>query len=102
MLQIIALKRQTGEYQGKQYDNFNLICADYESKNKALIFGPEIETLKIKADDFMTSLGRCLATLGDKEITKAQHIEGLLINPVYNKYGGVVDFTLHKSDTPKS
>lgn len=95
-LQIISCKRKAGDYEGRHYDNFVLTCADYESTNKSVVFGPDIEELKIKADAFSVSLGRNIGALNDPEIKVVQDIEGLLIVPVYNKFGNVVDFTLSK------
>ena len=79
---------------GKPYDNFNLYCADYESQNKSLIFGPDFELLKIKAENFLTALGRNVAALNKPEIKTVKDIEGLLIVPVYDKFGNCNDFTL--------
>ncbi len=100
-LQIISCKRKTGTFQGKQYDNFNLICADYLSENASLIFGPDMEALKLKADTFMTALGRNFAALGDKfKTATVRDIEGMLITPIYNKFGNCVDFVLAVDAAP--
>lgn len=100
-LQIISCKRKTGTYEGKSYDNFNLMCADYLSTNESLVFGPDIEELKIKADNFMTALGRNFAALGDKYKTATvRDLEGMLIIPQYNKFGQCVDFTLSVDSAP--
>ncbi len=100
-LQIVSCKRKTGTFEGKQYDNFNLVCADYLSTNATLIFGPDIEELKIKADAFMQALGRNFAALGDKYKGANVHaLEGMLITPNYNKFGQCVDFTLAVDSAP--
>ncbi len=100
-LQIVSCKRKTGTFEGKQYDNFNLVCADYLSTNATLIFGPDMEELKIKRDDFLTALGRNFAALGDKYNGAKVHVlEGMLISPIYNKFGQCVDFTLAEDVVP--
>lgn len=97
--QIMQLKRKTGEFQGRNYDNFYIEIADYQSTNSALIFGPDTDILKIKADDFATELGRNVALLNNPKIKGAKDIEGLMIVPVYNKFGTCTGFTLSLGDT---
>ncbi len=100
-LQIISCKRKTGIFQGKPYDKFNLVCVDYLSTNASLIFGPDMEELKIKADNFMTALGRNFAALGDKyKGATVRDLEGMLITPHYNKFGQCIDFTLAVDAAP--
>lgn len=101
-LQIISCKRKTGTFKDVPYDNFNFICADYLSTNKSLIFGPDVEEIKIKADNFMTALGRNFAALGDKyKGATVRNLEGMLITPVYDKFGHCVDFTLAVDSAPE-
>lgn len=97
MLQIISCKRKNGEFQGRAYDNVVLYCADYDSTNRALVFGPEIKEAKIKFENFGVILGRNIGALNDKSIKDVKDIEGLGIVLVYNEFGNVVDFTLHKA-----
>lgn len=92
--QIISLKRKQGTFEGRSYDNFYIDIADYSSTNSSLIFGPDTDTLKIKADDFATELGRNVALLDNPKIKGAKDIEGLLIAPNYNKFGTCTGFTL--------
>lgn len=96
-LQITAIKRKNGSYEGKFYDNYYIYTTDYSSTNTALVFGPDIDTIKIKAEDFAQELGRNIAVLGNPNIQKVQDIEGLLINPIYNKFGTCTGFTLFLS-----
>lgn len=93
-MQIVNLKRKAGEYEGRKYDNFNITTADYESTNSALVFGPDVEELKIKADVFLSELGRNIGALGSPDVKEAKDIEGLGIVPFYNKYGQVIGFNL--------
>ncbi len=100
-LQIISCKRKTGTFEGKQYDNFNLVCADYLSTNATLIFGQDVEELKIKSDAFMQSLGHNFAALGDKfKGATVRDLESMLITPTHNKFGHCVDFTLAEDSAP--
>lgn len=91
---IISVKESKGTYEGTAYHNFNVVAINPESDNKQLIAGGEVETYKIKADDFVAALNRNFGALGDPKYTKAADILGLYISPVYNKFGGVTDFTL--------
>lgn len=68
--------------------------ADYESTNKALLFGPDTDDIKVKADVFAMELGRNIAILANPAVTKVQDLEGLLIVPFYNKYGTCTGFNL--------
>ena len=92
--QIISLKHKTGSYEGNSYDNYIIHTADYESTNKALLFGPDTDDIKVKADVFAMELGRNIAILANPAVTKYQDIEGLIIVPFYNKYGTCTGFNL--------
>lgn len=96
-MQIVALKRKNGSYEGRTYDNFYLTVTDYTSTNQALVFGPDVDNIKIKAEDFKTELGRNIGALNNPSIQKVQDIEGLLINPIYNKFGTCTGFNLSLS-----
>lgn len=92
--QIVSLKHKTGTYEGNVYDNYIIHVVDYTSTNKALVFGPDTDDIKIKADVFAMELGRNIAVLGDPSITGVKDIEGLLIAPMYNKFGTCTGFNL--------
>ena len=92
--QIISLKHKTGSYEGNSYDNYIIYTADYESTNKALMFGPDIDDIKVKAEVFAMELGRNIAMLNNPAVTKVQDLEGLLIVPIYNKFGTCTGFNL--------
>lgn len=94
--QIVSLKHKTGSYEGNSYDNYIIHTTDYTSTNKALIFGPDTDDIKIKADVFAMELGRNIAMLNDPNIRVVEDIEGLLIVPIYNKFGTCTGFTLSK------
>ncbi len=94
MLQIVSLKHKTGSYEGNNYDNYVIHCVDYESTNKVLIFGPDTEDIKIKADVFAMELGRNIAMLNSPAVKRVEDIEGLLIVPIYNKFGNCTGFNL--------
>ena len=97
--QIINLKRKAGEFNGRNYDNYYIEIADYASTNSALIFGPDTDILKIKAEDFATELGRNVGLLNNSKIKGVKDIEGLMISPIYNKFGTCTGFTLSLGDT---
>lgn len=92
--QIVSLKHKTGTYEGNAYDNYIIHVVDYESTNKALVFGPDTDDIKVKADVFAMELGRNIALLADPSITGVKDIEGLLIAPMYNKFGTCTGFNL--------
>ncbi len=96
-MQITALKRKTGTFEGRTYDNYYLTVTDYGSTNSALVFGPDVDTIKIKAEDFATELGRNFGALNNPNIQKVTDIEGMLIVPNYNKFGTCVGFVLSLS-----
>ena len=93
-LQIISLKRKAGEYQGVKYDNYVIHCVNYDSTNQSLIFGPDTEDLKIKADTFAMELARNVASLNSPNVKRVEDIEGLIIVPIYNKFGACTGFNL--------
>lgn len=91
---IVSVKEQKGEYQGRQYHNFVVYGLNPDTTNPQIIVGAEVEQMKIKADNFITILGRNLGALNNPDIKTVKDILGLLISPSYDKFGGVVDFTL--------
>ena len=92
--QIVSLKHKTGTYEGNAYDNYVIHVVDYESENKALVFGPDTDDIKVKADVFAMELGRNIAVLNDPSVKGVKDIEGLLIFPIYNKFGTCTGFNL--------
>ena len=94
MKTIISVKESKGEYQGKQYHNFNVYGLDPDTKNSSVVAGAEVEVMKIKADDFIAILNRNIGALNDPNIRRVSDIVGLYITPVYNRWGNVEDFTL--------
>lgn len=92
-------KRKTGEYEGRRYDNVYLYAFDPDSKNEQLIFGPDVETIKMKYEDFCNAIARNVAALS--YVNTAKDAEGLFIIPVYNKFGNCTDFTLSDGGAPK-
>lgn len=101
-MQIVNLKRKNGEYEGRKYDNFNITTVDYESINSALVFGPDVDELKIKADVFLSELDRNIGALASPDVKEAKDIEGLFIAPFYNKYGQVIGFNLFMPPTQEA
>ena len=92
--QIVSLKHKTGTYEGNAYDNYVIHVVDYESENKALVFGPDTDDIKVKADVFAMELGRNIAVLNDPSVKGVKDIEGLLIFPIYHKFGTCTGFNL--------
>lgn len=92
--QIVSLKHKTGTYEGNAYDNYIIHVVDYDSTNKALVFGPDTDDIKVKADVFGIELGRNIAVLNDPSVKGVMDIEGLLISPFYNKFGTCTGFNL--------
>ena len=98
-LKILNCKRKTGEYEGRKYDNVVFCAIDENSTNRQLLFGPDVENLKIKADDFSVSFARNAETLD--YVNTVQDMQGLFIIPVYDKYGNMADFTLTNGGAAK-
>ncbi|MBE6889639.1 MAG: hypothetical protein E7485_06460 [Ruminococcaceae bacterium] len=90
-----SAKHKKGTYEGKDYDNINIFCENPYSENEQVLFGPEIEILKVKYTDFTAAFQRNKAN----GFSMIQEMEGNLIQPVYDKFGNVVDFTLYKAET---
>lgn len=93
-IKIISVKEKKGEYQGKTYHNFNIYGLNPESSNPQIVAGAEVKEFKIKADNFVTSLGRNFGALNDPNLKTVKDIIGLLIDPVYDEWGNMQDFTL--------
>lgn len=91
---IVSIKEQQGEYQGRQYHNYVVYGLNPNTSNPQVIVGGEIEQMKVKADAFVAILNRNIGALNNPEVKTVKDILGLYINPVYNKFGGVDDFTL--------
>ncbi len=92
---VIGLKRKSGEYQGKKYDNFFIDVLIADSSDSTVIAGGDIAEFKIRADDFIAAMGRNIGALGSPNVKEAKDIIGLWFLPAYSKYQGVTtDFTL--------
>lgn len=92
-IQIKSVKRASGTYEGRNYDNTIIYGFVQNSQNKQILAGDEIELCKFKTEVFNAALDRQsaiapnIASLIDKQMT-----------PVYNKFGGCDDFIL-QADT---
>lgn len=93
IIQIKCIKRSSGIYEGRPYDNTLVYGFIQNSQNKQVLAGDEIELCKFKTEAFSAALDRQsaiapnIASLIDKQMT-----------PVYNKFGGCDDFIL-QADT---
>ena len=92
---LAGLKRKSGEYQGKKYDNFYLGILVTDSGASSLIAGSDFTELKIKAEDFVSALDRNIKALNSPNVKEAKDIIGLEIVPAFSTFQGVTsDFTL--------
>lgn len=101
MLTIVSVKEKQGEYLGKAYHNYLVYGLNPDSTNTQVVAGVEVEQMKIKADSFIAILSRNIGALNNPDVRTVKDIVGLYITPVYDKYGGVVDFTLAVPDKKK-
>lgn len=90
-LVIFNAKEKKGEYEGNVYHNIVLTAFDDTSTNKQLLFGPDVETIKVKAADFAEALNHN----ADKGFKNVRDLEGAVIVPYYNRYGNCIDFALY-------
>lgn len=92
-IQIKCIKRSSGVFEGRSYDNTIVYGFVRNSQNEQVLAGDEIEFCKFKTSVFNAALDRQsaiapnVAALIDKQMT-----------PVYNKFGGCDDFIL-QADT---
>ncbi len=93
-IQIISVKEQKGTYQGADYHNFKIFGLNPESTNPQVVSGVEVEEMKMKADAFVAVLNRNFGALGNPDLKQVKDLAGLYINPLYDKWGNVQDFTL--------
>ena len=91
---IISIKEKKGNYEGRDYHNFNIFGLNYQSDNQQLVAGAEVKEFKIKASDFDTAFKRNVAALDNPRLEKVADLIGLYISPVYNEFGNVTDFVL--------
>ena len=75
MFQVVGFERSTGEYEGKQYDNFKVYCLNTDSFDG--LTGNRVEVFKIKSSLFSSNF-----KIGD------------VVYPTYNKYGQVTGINL--------
>lgn len=76
-----GIKRSTGEYNGRPYDNIMIHCT--APNDGSMLAGEPVEILKIKTALFYEELGRL--GCGDPA-----ELVGLNIRERYNKFGNVV------------
>lgn len=91
---IQSIKRVSGTYEGRNYDNTVVSGFVLNSTNEQVLCGNEIEVCKFKTPVFAEALDRNIKALNDPKIKSAVDLAGVLITPVYNKFGGCDDFTL--------
>lgn len=90
-----SAKRKQGTFEGKTYDNVVIFCENPDSTNPQMLFGAEEEELKIK----MTAFAEAFERNKENGFSLVQEMRGSLIQPVYDKWGNVQDFTLFKPET---
>lgn len=88
VMQILSIKDAgEGEFEGVKYHNVTLYCVK-PVPDKGIIFGPSIEVIKFKAEDFYSAAEREIANLNNPAVKSVDDLEGLLIRPFYTKFGG--------------
>lgn len=90
-LVVLSAKEKKGTYEGKSYHNVVITALDEDSTNEQLLFGPDIEIIKIKAAD----LAEALKHNADRGFKRVRDLEGAVIVPHYNKFGNCFDFTAY-------
>lgn len=90
-LVVFNAKEKKGEYEGNRYHNIVITAFDDTSTNKQLLFGPDVETIKIKADNFAEALKRN----NERGFKNVRDLEGSVIHPYYDRYGNCIDFMLY-------
>lgn len=93
-ISIISVKEKKGNYQGKDYHNFNIFGINPETTNPQVVAGAEVEEMKVKADAFVAILNRNIGALNTPDVKQVKDIIGLYISPSYDKFGNVADFML--------
>lgn len=92
---VLGLRRKQGVFEGKPYDNFMIYVAIDNPADTTMIAGTDVESFKIKSDDFLMACARNIQALGNPKITAAKDFIGLLFSPAYSKIQGVTtDFVL--------
>ena len=94
MLIVRSAKQKQGTFEGKAYDNVIIFAEDVNSTNKQLLFGPEMKQLKIKTEAFKEAFNRNKAN----GFAMIPEMQGAIINPVYDEWGNVQDFTIFKPE----
>lgn len=93
-ISIISVKEKKGNYQGKDYHNFNIFGINPETTNPQVVAGAEVEEMKVKADAFVAILNRNIGALNTPDVKQVKDIIGLYISPSYDKFCNVADFML--------
>lgn len=81
MLKIMGVQRQTGEFQGKQYDNIMLHCLN-DQPSRPTIAGDTCETIKLKTSEIPYSLGGYV-----KNDSDYRALIGMGCVPFFDRYG---------------
>lgn len=93
-LYVRSAKQKQGTFEGRAYDNIIIFAENPDSTNQQLLFGPEEKQLKIKTAAFHEAFTRNKAN----GFTMVKEMEGAIIQPVYDEWGNVVDFTLFRPE----
>lgn len=108
VMQILSIKDAgEGEFEGVKYHNVTLYCVK-PVPDKGILFGPSIEVIKFKAEDFYSAAEREIANLKNPAVKSVNDLEGLLIRPFYTKFGGkgivynADDFLLSLGETERN
>lgn len=94
IMAIKSIKRSSGTYEGRDYDNTLVFGFVLNSNNEQILCGEEVEICKFKTPVFAEALDRNIKALDDPNIKGVADLAGLLFTPVYNKFGGCDDFML--------
>lgn len=69
-ISIISVKEKKGNYEGKDYHNFEIYGLNPYSSNKQVIAGGEVKIFKVKANVFVEVLKRNLEAINNPNISK--------------------------------
>lgn len=100
---ILNVVRKKGEYQGRSYDNVITYAQNVgDDQYVKHLCGPEIEAFKVKYEQYAFALGRALGALNSDKIKGVPDLEGILLHPIFDKYGTMIDFNLSLPSKPIS
>lgn len=92
VMEVICVKRSSGEYEGRAYDNTLVYGFVRNSQNKQILCGDEVEMCKFKTSAFAEALERNINAVDNSDFKDVKGLLGLLIKPEYNKFGSCEDF----------